>query len=574
VAQEGSVPPTAGAGFGEPVPLAPSAPAQPAPPALDAREEQALPAAAAGSAQRRGRLGWADPVVWLIALATFAAYSTISVFRYLRLDPGSWDLGIYTEYVRQFAHLQAPVVPIRGAGFNLLGDHFQPIVALIGPFFRLFPTPVTLLVAQALLTALSVVPVCRAAQERLGTGTGRAIGAAYGFSWGLQQMIVFDFHEIAFAVPLLAFSLSALVRRHPRAAALWALPLVLVKEDQGLTVAAIGLVMMAAAASAWAPRSRPGAAAALDTRPARVALADIGSGPGAATWAWAGGLLVLWGVAGSVLAIAVIIPHFNPAHLYPYWNDGGVITPHGGHLSASGVLAQLTAHGTAKLRTTALVLLPVLFVALRSPVAAVALPGLALRFLSTNSSFWGIQWHYSATLMPVVFLAAVDGLARFQAGSAARAARAARDQPDRARGRRPPAAAPVARNAAIAMLALAGGLAFRFPLAELWNAQTYQISPHVRAENAAMAHVPAGTTVEATLTLLAPLATRDTTYWIGTAGNPVPRYIVFDARYSGYSPVPTDLLGFLDQRYAGVTYRTVFESDGVYVFRRSAPAGG
>ncbi|HUZ35938.1 MAG TPA: hypothetical protein VMV17_06385, partial [Streptosporangiaceae bacterium] len=131
-----------------------------------------------------------------------------------------------------------------------------------------------------------------------------------------------------------------------------------------------------------------------------------------------------------------------------------------------------------------------------------------------------------------------------------------------------------ARNAAIAMLALAGGLAFRFPLAELWNAQTYQISPHVRAENAAMAHVPAGTTVEATLTLLAPLATRDTTYWIGTAGNPVPRYIVFDARYSGYSPVPTDLLGFLDQRYAGVTYRTVFESDGVYVFRRSAPAGG
>ena len=54
----------------------------------------------------------------------------------------------------------------------------------------------------------------------------------------------------------------------------------------------------------------------------------------------------------------------------------------------------------------------------------------------------------------------------------------------------------------------------------------------------------------------------------------MPRYIVFDARYSGYSPVPTDLLGFLDQRYAGVTYRTVFESDGVYVFRRSAPAGG
>src|SRR5262252_1248107 len=184
-----------------------------------------------------------DPVTWVIALAAFMAYDTLAVFKYLRLDPGSWDLGIYTEYVKQLAGLHAPVVSIRGAGFNLLGDHFQPIVGLLAPLFRVFPTPETLLVAQALLTAASVIPVCRAAQELLGTWASRGIGLAYGFSWGLQQMVSFDFHEIAFAVPLLAFSLSALVRRRPRPAILWALPLVFVKEDQGFTVAAIGLVM-------------------------------------------------------------------------------------------------------------------------------------------------------------------------------------------------------------------------------------------------------------------------------------------------------------------------------------------
>ena len=192
---------------------------------------------------RRDRITGTDPVAWLIALAAFLAYDVISVFKYLRLDPGSWDLGIFTEYVKQAAHLHAPVVAIRGTGFNLLGDHFQPIVALIAPFFRLFPTPETLLVAQALLIAISVIPVCRAARELLGTWPSRGIGLAYGFSWGLQQMIDFDFHEIAFAVPLLAFCLSALVRRRLRPAVLWALPLVLVKEDQGFTIAAIGLVM-------------------------------------------------------------------------------------------------------------------------------------------------------------------------------------------------------------------------------------------------------------------------------------------------------------------------------------------
>ncbi|HXZ76169.1 MAG TPA: DUF2079 domain-containing protein [Streptosporangiaceae bacterium] len=528
-----------------------------------------------------------DPVAWLIALATFAAYTTLSVARYRRLNPGSWDLGIYTQYVRQLAHLHAPVVAIRGPGFNLLGDHFQPMVALVAPFFRLFPTPVTLLVAQALLTAVSVVPVCRAAQARLGTGVSRVIGAAYGFSWGLQQMIIFDFHEIAFAVPLLACSLSALVRRRPRAAAAWALPLVFVKEDQGLTVAAIGLVMIAQAAGPWMRQRRERAADGGKARAGAWAGAD---GDEARAGAWAGAVLVLWGLGWSALAIAVIIPHFNPAHHYAYWSDGGVISPAGGHISAGGLLAQLTNAGPVKLRTTVLVLLPVAFLALRSPLAAIAVPGLALRFLSTNSSFWGTRWHYSAVLMPIVFVAAVDGLARIQArasrcqapaGNASRRAYppwrkpwAARQKApaapgrDRAAGTGPPGAR-AARYAAVAMAAIAALLAFRFPLAGLWSPRTYQVTPHVRAEREAFALIPAGTTVESTLTMLAPLAARDSATWIGTGGNPVPRYVAYDAGNSGYAHPPADVAAFINSRYPGVTYQTIFKADGVYLFRRT-----
>ena len=47
--------------------------------------------------------------------------------------------------------------------------------------------------------------------------------AAYGFSWGLAAMNAYDFHEICFAVPLLAASLSSLVRGHIRGAVLWSL---------------------------------------------------------------------------------------------------------------------------------------------------------------------------------------------------------------------------------------------------------------------------------------------------------------------------------------------------------------
>src|ERR1019366_8599797 len=141
---------------------------------------------------------------------------------------------------------------------------------VMAPFFRIFPSAATLLVAQALLTALSVFPVSQLAREKLGVGPGRAIAIAY-------------------AVPLLAFALSALARGHLKAAVWWALPLVFVKEDQGFTVAAIGLYMIIAGLRSNADDRR------------RME---------------AGLLLLAWGFAWSFLAIGVIIPHVNLAHHY------------------------------------------------------------------------------------------------------------------------------------------------------------------------------------------------------------------------------------------------------------------
>ena len=494
----------------------------------------------AGMAHRAGRADW---VPWLIALGVFAAYAAISLSRYFQLAPGSWDLGIFTEYVRQLAHLRAPVVDIRGTGFNLLGDHFQPIVGLIAPVFLIFPSAATLLVVQALLTAVSVIPVSRAAAARLGTGAGRMIGAAFGLSWGLQQMIDFDFHEIAFAVPLLACSLSALLRGKVRAAALWALPLVFVKEDQGFTVAALGIVIVVMSL----------------TRAGEGGRARGGQYRSALGW---GALLTVWGLAWSLLAITLIIPHFNPLHQYPYWADGGVLSPGGAHLSAPSVLAQLEHSYVPKLLTTLLILLPVAFLALGSPLALVALPSLALRFVSTNAMYWGSGYHYDATVMPIVFIAAIDTLARIRAyraqpGAAGTQPRRA-SWPDRA----------VTRIVPGLMLVIAVALAAQFPLRNLWHPQTYQISTHVRGEDAAVARVPAGTTVEATLTVLAPLAARDDTYWIGNPGNPAPRYIVFDELDSGWNPSPSNPLTFVDQRHPGATYRQIYVNNFVYVFRR------
>jgi hypothetical protein len=83
-----------------------------------------------------------------------------------------------------------------------------------------------------------------------------------------------------------------------------------------------------------------------------------------------------------------------------------------------------------------------------------------------------------------------------------------------------------------------------------------------------MAVVPDGATVQVNLDLLAPLAARADTFWIGNAGNPATQYIVFDGVDSGYSPPISNVPRFIAQMYPGAGYQQVFERDDVYVFRR------
>ena len=180
----------------------------------------------------------------LVCSAVFAMlYSAIALYRYSHFVWTSWDLGIFTQVVSSYAHLEAPTVPIRGVGFTALGDHFSPALAVLAvPYSLLVPDPTTLLVAQAVLLAWSILPIRRLATRRLGFGPGLAVTMAYAASFGVVQAVLVDFHEVALAAPLMAYAAEGLAERRWRQVVIASLPLVLVKEDLGVTVAAIGLV--------------------------------------------------------------------------------------------------------------------------------------------------------------------------------------------------------------------------------------------------------------------------------------------------------------------------------------------
>ncbi|MGW5342293.1 DUF2079 domain-containing protein [Streptomyces sp. NPDC004050] len=471
------------------------------------RKQKRAPGAAPGPA-----------LPWCLAAGFFLVYATLSVTLHRRMLTSGYDLGIFEQAVRSYARGHLPVSALKGPGFRLLGDHFSPVLATLAPFYRLVPSPVTLLVAQAALLAVSVVPLSRWAHQAYGTAAGLVVGLGYGASWGIATAVEFDFHEICFAVPLLAFSVTALGNGRWRAAAAWALPLLLVKEDLGATVALIGAYI------AW-------------RGPRRLGLATAAAG-----------------IAGTLLEVLVIIPAFNPEHRYAYT---GVLTGDG---AGGGALARLLhlpldlITPQPKATTLVLLLAPVAFMALRSPLIVLALPTLAWRFLSDTPAYWGTVYHYSAVLMPIVFGAFVHCLGLWAPGDSAQDRRTVR--------------VALTLSAATTLLLLP-----QFPLARFADRATWQTPPRAAAAHRLMDRIPDGATVAASNRLVPQLTDRCTVTLFGFPGIPLTaEWIVVDAQDPMGFPLSAEdeARALRDARDAG--WRTVAEDDGFVLLRRSPAA--
>jgi uncharacterized membrane protein len=448
------------------------------------------------------QLRWA----WLLVGLLISAYTIISVSRYTHFASRSWDLAIFDVALRDYARLRPPIVEIKGPDFNLLGDHFSPLLAVLAPVYRLWPTPVTLLVAQAALIGLSVLPITRLAVRYLGSTRGLALGLAYGLSWGLIQAVNADFHEVCLAVPLLAFALEAYVDAKWRRAAAWVLWLILVKEDLGLTIAMLGLCM------AIRGQRRMGTA------------------------------LAVVGVAGSAVTIGLIMPTVATHGGYAYW-----ALLRGPHHGFWALAAQLFTPST-KLLTLVLLFALTGFLALRSPLALLVLPTLLWRFLASSPSFWGWDWHYSAILMPVMFAAVVDALELVR-GSTRRWLRV------------------YGAHAVMAVvLPTAVGLAARLPFRDLFTPTTYQSGARADDARRALAVIPSGRSVEANVDLMAHLTGRCIVYVVGQRTNPTPDFIAIDGAVESHQ---VDSIAYASKFHPGAHYVLVYSSAYFRVLVRS-----
>jgi len=528
-----------------------------------------------GAVARTGRVRELCSRAWVKVGALTAAaalvYCLDSLNLLRRFLASTFDLVIFDQGIRGYAHLAAPVSIARGvsdgqgAHFLLLADHWSPVLALLAPLYWIHDSPATLLVAQGVLFALAIPPLWAYTRRQLGAGAAYFVCVAYALSLPVMEAVIFDFHEVAFVPVLTAVMVERFDVGKRWHGILAAVALLLVKEDMGLLVAGFGGYLLLT-------RRRP--------------------------WVWTGLAFVVGGVFATWAATHLLIPAFGGSATF-YWAYGQFGSTLGGALLnvLTHPLHALHVFVTpwVKARTMIGLLAMFGFLPLASPMVIAVLPLLAERMLASGYPlWWQAKFQYDAFLVMMLCCAAVDGAARLQRHwdkgpdrwnlwlrfpggrppGTPRFFSRGDPSPRTPLGRDPSPRTPLAKPATLWAAAIcAAALVYlpSSPLGPLLKPGFYGTNARMRAAAAAVAHVPAGVEVEASNNIGPRLSGRDTVLLLDGTPRWAP-WVVGDTLGLDF-PFCTPRQQAQEVAYLRAHgYTQVFAEDGYVVLHRPADA--
>ena len=457
------------------------------------------------------------------SVAYGAGYAALSVLRHRAFATGRFDLGNMVQAVWWTAHGHPlRMTNLHGEQISRLAAHVDPLLAVFGPLWWIWPSPDLLLVVQALAIATGAFPVYWLARKHLGSPrAGLGFALAYLLYPATGWLTLNEFHPVALATPLLLFAFWFLDDDCLLPFALCAVAAAASKEEIGLVVAGFGL---------WYALARRRTAAGL--------------------------VIAALGFAWSAIAIGVVIPHFHTAgesDFYGRYNEVGG--------SAAGIVKTTFTHpdriahaafSGRDLHYLLTLALPLAGLSLLAPLVLIAaVPELAINLLSATPTQTSIHFHYTAGLIPPLVIAAVLGAKRLSRWTLA-----------------------------VAMIAVIAALVGNYWLGPItgwrhvpggsrFQATAAHVTEHDRIAARALKLIPKSAVVSATNTLGAHLSTRRRVLSFPYLQDAT--WIAADETQPGYgdryAPLPAALA--LSALRRDPDWRLVFEQDGVLVFNRT-----
>lgn len=454
-----------------------------------------------------------------------------SLLRFRNFEAKGYDLGIFDQAVRQYALFKPPIVPIKGEDFHLLGDHFHPVIALFAPLYWIWDDPRMLNIGMIGLLVSTAIPVYLVVRSWFSHRPALLSAAALLLWWPFQAIVNWDFHEVAFGVPLIAWTIWAIERRRMWLAVALAAALLSVREDMGATVLAVAMVL--AVRRQW----------------------------------WPAVVTALLGLGGIWFAIGVVIPHFSAGADFQYWEYTAL-----GASASAAIVTIFTQPWNAvvalfdhplKVGLWLLHLVPLWLAPLLSPYVLLAGPIVLSRLWNDRLNVWAPVYQYDAIIAPVLLLAAMDVVRRLTHSGLV----LPRISLKRPLTRRLATALP----ATVLIAGVIGSMLFPqvFPYQRTLTAANWSMSERAEAHARAVEQIPDDVCVEAADTAVPHLVDRTYVGLNGTTAEEDLQWLIIDEQVEelgGNTPLTPDEAFARAERLG---FDTVTEDDhGLWVLHR------
>ncbi len=185
-----------------------------------------------------------SPVLLVVFMTFFfVVTSWLSLTRHDLFNSTGFDLAIQEQIVWNTLNGRffASSVEVN----NSFADHFRPMLLALVPVYAVFQTPKTLLIIQSLVLASAAIPIYLLAKLKLEYDyLALAMGSVYLLYPALGYVARFDFHVEIFVIPAFITAFYMMERGRWNAASLFLIVPLLCKENMGLMVLAFGVYGM------------------------------------------------------------------------------------------------------------------------------------------------------------------------------------------------------------------------------------------------------------------------------------------------------------------------------------------
>jgi uncharacterized membrane protein len=263
-----------------------------------------------------------------------------------------------------------------------LAIHFDPILAIFAPFYKIFNGLKVLIVGQAIILGLGAWAVFLIAEKILKRkGLALFFSLIYLLYFPIQRAVLFDFHAVVLATTFLLFAFYFNLIKKNGWYFLFIILSLLTKEHVGLVVFLLGIYLF------FIKKERK-----------------------------TGLLTAVLGLVFFIATVYFIIPYFrNESHFaLRYFGDfGGKPTEIIINIFRHPQVTLRHLFGTDVLGYIVIMMVPV-FYSLFSPLTLfISLPEWAINILSINGNMRSYYFHYNSLIVPVIFYSLILGFKKF-----------------------------------------------------------------------------------------------------------------------------------------------------------------